>query len=72
MTQVRLQVRVNKNFKEIDDKNVSMTLSNVQYNKSIDDFLVENIMETHYEFDDEKTLRHRESGKIKYLQQTLK
>ena len=34
-------------------------------------FLVENIMETHYESDDENPPCHSDAGKIKYLEQTL-
>ena len=37
-----------------------MTLSNLKYTKTIDDFLVENHMETHYEYDDENPHRHIE------------
>ena len=48
-----------------------MTLSNVKDTKIIEDFLVENIMETKYEFEDEKPTHHSDTRKIKYLQQTL-
>ena len=36
------------------------------------DCLVENIMETHYEYDDEKSPHHSMNGKSKDLQQKLK
>ena len=49
-----------------------MTLSNVKYNKNIEDFLVENIMETHSESKDENPTHNSEARQIKDLQQTLK
>ena len=48
-----------------------ITLSNVKDTKTSDGFLFENQMETHYKYYDEKTPRQIESGKPKYLQQTL-
>ena len=38
---------------------------------NIDDFLVENHVETHYDYDDENPPRHSKAGQPKYLQQTL-
>ena len=48
-----------------------MTLSIVKDIKNIEDFLLENILETHYKSKGENPHRHSESGKIKYFQQTL-
>ena len=50
---------------------MSMTLSNVKYTKTIDDLLVENVMETHYESNDENPPRHSEAVQSRDLQQTL-
>ena len=47
--------------------NVSMTLSNVKDTKNIEDFLVENIKEIIYSYEDEKPLKYSEDGKMKYL-----
>ena len=59
-------------FKAIDDKiNVSMAFSNVKDTEPFEDFLVENIMENHYESEDEKPPRHSQAGKIRDLQLTL-
>ena len=49
-----------------------MTLSNVKYTKNIDVFLVANVMETHYESNDENPPRHSEAVQPRDLQQTLK
>ena len=38
-----------------------MTLSKVKDNKHIEDFLVENITETHYESEDENPSHHSEN-----------
>ena len=48
-----------------------MKFSNVKDTKPFEDFLVENMMETHYESEDEKPPRHSQAGKIKDLQLTL-
>ena len=48
-----------------------MILSNVKYTKTIEDVLVKNIMENHYESKDENPPHHSEAIKLKYLQQTL-
>ena len=53
----------------MDEKNVRMTLSNFKDTKNIEDFLVGNIMGTHYESEDENPPHHSEAGKIKDLQQ---
>ena len=48
-----------------------MSLSNVKYTKNIEDFLVENITETHYKYADENPHCHSDARQNKYLQQTL-
>ena len=46
--------KVKENFsKKYVKNNVSMSLSNVKDTKNIEDFLVENITEIHYESEDE-------------------
>ena len=52
-------------------KHLSMTLSNIEYTKTFDYFLVENIMETHCESKDKKPPCHSEAENFKYLQQTF-
>ena len=47
------------------------TISYFKDTKNIDDFLIKNIIEIHYESENENTLRHRENGQDKYLQQIL-
>ena len=49
---------------------MSNNLSNINNNK-INVLLVENQMETYYEYDDENPPRHSDSRQPKYLQQTL-
>ena len=49
-----------------------MNLSDVIGTKNIEAFLVENMMETHYESEVENPPCLAEYEKIKYLQQTLK
>ena len=41
-----------------------MTLSNVKDTKNIEDFLVENIIETYHDSEDENPPHHSEAGKI--------
>ena len=48
-----------------------MTLLNVKDTKKVGEFLVENIIEIHYESEEKNTPNLSEAGKIKYLQQTL-
>ena len=43
----------------------------LEIQKNIEDFLVWNIIENHYESEDENPPHHSETGKIKYLQKTL-
>ena len=50
---------------------MSTTFSNVKDTKKIEEFLVENIMENHYEYEDKKPPHHSEAGQIIYLQQNL-
>ena len=45
-----------------------MILSNDKYTKNIEDVLVENIIETFYESEDENPPRYSEARKIKCLQ----
>ena len=54
MSQGRLQESKKKPSKKLTTKNVSTTLSSVKDTKKIEDFLVKNIMKTHYESEDEK------------------
>ena len=61
----------NKISKKIMTKNVSMTFSDVKATKNIEDFLVDNIMETNYECKDEIPPRHSEAGILKDVKQTL-
>ena len=50
---------------------MSITFLHVKDNKNMENVMIENIIETNYEYKDEKPLRHSQYGKIKYLQQTL-
>ena len=63
--------RKKKPSKKLMTKSVSMTFSNVRDTKNIEDFLVWNIMENHYESEDENPPHHSEAGQMKYLQKTL-
>ena len=48
-----------------------MKVSNVKDTKKLRLFLFENITEIYYEYEDEKSPRHSEAGKNKYLRHTL-
>ena len=57
--------RVKETFLEnYGENNVSMKLSNVKDTKNIEDFLVENIREIHYEAKNEKSPRHSKAGQM--------
>ena len=51
---MKAAIKLKETFSEnYGGNNVSMTLSNVKDTKNIEDFLVENITEIHYESEDE-------------------
>ena len=62
-----MQGKIYTNSNKMMRKKVSMNSSNVKYIKNIDYFLIENQMETNYEYDDENPLTHSEGGQYKSL-----